>query len=100
MQFIIMKGSEEPIKKLSPKSIFLAKIFLGLMVLFVWISIAISHWFFLVTFFFLGCYEVVLYKKLRCPYCGKVENLGRLSLAMKQEHYCYFCGHRIEFEED
>ena len=32
---------------------------------------------------------MVLYKKLRCPYCGKVENLGRLSLAMKQEHYCY-----------
>ncbi len=55
--------------------------------------------FFVFAAAFIGGYLYIDKKFLRCPHCGKFENLDRLFFAAKHTYHCKHCGNELSVKK-
>ena len=73
-----------------------AWIIICLFALSLFISFLFNYWFLLATILFLISFVIIIYKRLRCTHCNKMESLVNLTYAINHDFYCTKCGQRFE----
>ena len=84
---------------ISSKTIYAAWFIVCLFGIFLFVSLSLMSWLFIPTFLLFVIYMFITVKYLRCPNCGKPENLSRLTRGIKHEIYCSKCGQQIEISK-
>lgn len=79
-------------KELTVKTLLIALILSILFTIMLMDAIFVSYWFIIPALFPFVGFIIMVVKILRCPYCGRRENLGNLFYAINHEYYCRFCG--------
>lgn len=82
-------------KELTTKTLLIAWIIAVLFALTFMLVFLVSYWFIIAALFLFVCYVIMAVKVLRCPCCGRIENLWDLSYAFNHTYYCQFCGCQI-----
>lgn len=87
-------------KKISTKTLYVAWAVSCLFALFLFMALLLSHWFFIVAFFFLVWFIVMILKSLQCPHCGKMETLINLTYSINHQYFCRHCGQQIKIKKE
>ena len=84
------------------KMIYLSWFIVCLFGVFLFVSLSymsVSYLLFIPTFLLFVLYMIITVKYLRCPNCGKPENLNRLTRGINHKIYCSKCGEKIEISK-
>lgn len=79
-------------KELTEKTLLIALLNAILLTIMLMCAILVSYWFIIPTLILFVASVIIIFKVLRCPYCGRRENLWNLLYAIDHEYYCRFCG--------